>query len=196
MTIFGKLVMTGLLIVIGGGVYYGVTSYVKNDQEVAVVSPSQGTQTTDQNQAAQATTTASSTAPTGKKIPFTEFMKQGGSYKCTVTQNVANMTSEGTVYIHNTMIRGEFTTTVAGQGVSASMIARDGYTYSWTSMMPTKGYKAKIVNSEGAPGSANAGTSGTYTWDGTQIGDYSCEAWVADDTKFDLPKSIVFSDVG
>ena len=194
MTIFGKLVLAGFLFVIGGGVYYGVTSYVKTDQEIAVI-PTQSAQQGTDNDSLPPAGTTTETKPAGKKMAFTEFIKQGGSYKCTVTQTIANMTTNGTVYIHDKMLRGEFSTTVAGQGVDATMIARDGYTYSWTSMMPTKGYKAKITNTEGATGSASAGSSGTYTWNGDQIGDYSCEVWVTDDTKFELPKSVTFSDV-
>lgn len=192
MTIFGKLVMGLVLVIIGGGVFYGVTSYVKHDTETPIVGETK-TQTDTLTVATATDATTTEVKPGGKKIPFAEFMKKGGSYKCEVTQVMANMTSQGTVYIHDSLIRAEFSTTVAGQSMNTNMIARDGYTYSWTSMMPGKGYKTKIATSETSAPGANSSTSGTYTWNGEQVGDYSCEAWTADESVFELPKSVTFT---
>ena len=190
MTIFGKLVMGLVLVVVGGGIFYGVTSYVKHDSETQIVDE---TKTDIITVATTSDATTTEVKPTGKKIPFTEFMKKGGSYKCEVTQVLANMTSQGTVYIHDSLIRAEFSTSIAGQSMNTNMIARDGYTYSWTSMMPGKGYKTKISSAETPASGQNSSTSGTYTWNGEQIGDYSCDVWVADDSVFDLPKSVTFT---
>ncbi len=189
MTIFGKIVLGGLLLVVAGGALYGVTSFVSNDvpkqEEVVIV--------TTTPQVVVATTTASSTLqkPTGKKIAFTELMKQGGSYKCTVTQNVANMASNGIVYIHNNLIKANFSTSIQGQTIDSNMISRDGYTYTWTTMMKGVGYKVKIV--EKSDQTPKGAASTTYTWNGEQIGEYDCQALTADDSIFELPKDIVFS---
>jgi hypothetical protein len=176
-----------LLLVVAGGVYYGVSSSVKND-----VAPLVATVDTQTQDVMVATTTASTTpeTPTGKKIAFSEFLKKGGSYKCTVTQTVANMTSNGTVYIDNTNVKGSFSTSISGQTIDTNMIAKDGYTYTWTSMSKGVGYKAKIAS---GAGDSTASTSATYTWNGSQIGEYNCEPWTADKAMFALPSSVTFT---
>lgn len=203
MTTLGKLVIGTVVLLIGGGIFYGVMSYVKHDNQMSAVVPSKQSPvesavvaTTSTEMITASSTSASSTLSTGKsgkKIPFTDFMSKGGSYKCTVTQTVANMTSNGIVYIHDDHIRAEFSTTMAGQSIDTVMIARDGYTYSWTNMMAGKGYKAKIVAQ--GQGDDTTKTKGTYTWNGSQIGDYNCESWTADTKLFELPKGVVFSEM-
>ncbi len=188
MTIFGKMIVGALLLVVAGGVYYGVSSSVKND-----VAPENTVVETPAQDAVVATTTASTTSETsaGKKIAFSEFLKKGGSYKCTVTQTVANMTSNGTVYIDDANVKGSFSTSISGQTIDTNMIAKDGYTYTWTSMSKGVGYKAKI--DKGAGGDSTASTSATYTWNGSQIGEYNCEPWTVDKTMFALPSSVTFT---
>lgn len=195
MTIFGKIVLGVLSLIVVGGIFYGVTSTVEKDtasQEVVIA-----TSTVQETEVA--TTTASSTMsgsastttdkPSGKKMAFSEFMKQGGSHKCTVTQTVASMTTNGTVYIDGSKISASFAVSVAGQSINTSMIVRDGYTYTWTSNDPTKGFKTKVV---ATTGDNSAGPKGTYTWDGSQIGEYSCDPWTAEASMFELPKTVTF----
>ncbi len=128
----------------------------------------------------------------GKKMAFSEFLKTGGSYKCEVNQYVNNIESKGTTYINDGMVRGEFNTRVNGMNMDSTLIVRDGYTYSWTSMMPSAGFKAKVVAQKG---DTNTGTSGTYSFNSEQIGDYNCEAWSLDASKFTIPTDITFTDV-
>ncbi len=184
--------MGGLLVVVAGGIFYGVTSYV--DKDNATVTPIVATTT---EEVVVATTTESSTStstasttPAGKKMAFSEFIKQGGSYKCTVTQTVATMTTNGTVYIDGSKIKADFAVSVAGQSINTTMIVRDGYTYTWTSNAPTKGFKTKVAASTG---DSSAGPKGTYTWDGSQIGEYSCDPWVAQASVFELPATVTFT---
>ncbi len=202
MTVFGKIILGILLLIVASGVYYGVTLSVKNDVTSSPVTF--GTSTIPVPEDVSATTTATSTAstsqvastttstkPTSKKIAFSEFIKQGGSYKCMVTQTVATMTTMGTVYLDNGKVKAEFEVSVAGQTISTSMIIRDGYSYTWTSNSPTKGFKTKIAT--GGQGNSSTGTKGTIVWDGSQIGDYSCEPWVAEASMFEIPKTVTFT---
>lgn len=133
-------------------------------------------------------------APTGKRMAFSEFIKQGGSYKCTVRQDVGGVQTEGTTYMSGGMIRGEYSTKVQGMDVNSTMIVRDGYTYSWTSMMPNTGFKVKVAAN--ATGDTSAPTSGSYSFNAEQIGDYNCEAWTADASKFTLPSGVTFQEMG
>jgi hypothetical protein len=192
MTIFGKIVLGSLFIIISTGIFYGVSTYVNKDNAVAQVSFATTTQ--EVVAVATSTETASSTqlASSGKKIPFVDFIKQGGSYKCSVTQTVSTMTTNGTVYIHDGLIRGDFAISVAGQSINSYMITKDGYVYTWTSAMPTKGFKTKVVDPKS--GNSQAQAKGTYTWDGSQIGEYSCDPWTADTSLFEIPSSVTFTE--
>lgn len=202
MTLFGKLVMGVVMLFISVSIFYGLRSYVQNDSVIAPVPVVESSSTdlfpvpssaTDQSTSTEATTTLSGTSTeskTGsKKIPFTEFMSKGGSYKCEIMQTVANMTSKGTVYMHDALVRLEFSTSIASQSINTTMIARDNYMYTWTSTTPNKGYKTKIAQQK-----AGSKPVGTYTWNGSQVGDYTCEAWKADDSFFELPSGVTFSD--
>lgn len=221
MTLLGKFVIGSLAILVASGIFYGVMSYVEQDniasltkkeqkkEEVVATSSTltdasssellgfeatgNGTSTflvdlsVDASSTKQATSSKKSPS---NKISFVDFVKKGGDYKCAVTQTVANMTSNGTVYVSNDLVRAEFSTSLAGQTINTTMIARDGYTYTWTSMSQGKGYKAKITQ-----GSSTNTTKATYTWNGSQVGEYSCDPWKFDKTKFDLPKGVTFTEM-
>lgn len=133
---------------------------------------------------------------TGKKMSFSSFLgTQTGAYECRVTQYVDegfSHTIEGKVWINNEKIRGDFDISVSGMNLTSSMIARDGFVYTWTSMSPI-GYKAKEV--KGDKEDSAGGESGTYSWNSEQIGDYDCVSWSVDDSKFVLPSSVNFQEI-
>lgn len=134
-------------------------------------------------------------ATSGKKIPFSELVKkQDGAYKCTVNQYVANIETKGTAYINAGMIRGEFNTKVQNMNVDSTFVVRDGYSYTWSSMLPSMGFKAKVDTSAGGNNNT-AGPSGTYVFNAEQIGDYNCEAWNVDQSKFQIPSNITFKEM-
>lgn len=129
----------------------------------------------------------------GKKIPFSEFIKNGDSYKCTVHQLVGGTDTVGTTYINKGMVKGEYNTKVQGLSITSNVIVRDGYTYSWSSMTPTTGFKAKVVADTKT--NTQTGMSGSYSYNAEQIGDYSCESWTANPTIFDLPAGVIFKEI-
>ncbi len=151
---------------------------------------------TDTQKEASNTETDTKTAeqPAGKKMAFSEFVKTGGSYKCEVKQYLSDMNNSGTVYINGGNISGEYTTVAEGRTIDTSFIMKDGYSYTWSSMFPSMGFKIK-VNTSAAGANANASASGTYSWNANQIGDYNCEAWTLDASKFALPANITFKDM-
>jgi hypothetical protein len=139
--------------------------------------------------------TVSTTTPetSGKKMAFSEFVKQGGAYKCTVNQSVNNIDTVGTTYINKGMIRGEYNTKVQNLSVDTTLIVRDGYSYTWTSMLPNMGYKAKVADQKEV--NTDAPKSATYSFNSEQIGDYDCKDWTVDETKFRIPAGVTFSEV-
>lgn len=128
----------------------------------------------------------------GKKISFSEFLKGGGTYKCNVKQYVGDIETNGTVYMNGDMIRGEYNTEVQGVKVDTSLVVRDGYTYTWNSMIPSMGLKIKAAASNE---SMNSETSGSYAFNAEQIGDYDCENWAVDATMFELPTGVNFQEI-
>jgi hypothetical protein len=141
-------------------------------------------------------TQPSTESQTGKKIAFDQLAQQKGTHKCTVNQHVGEITTKGTVYMDKGFLRGEFAADYSGQKVNVYFIMRDGFTYTWNSMMPTQGFKIKndttvqVADTKaGVSGNITANTSNGYL---DQIGDYQCEDWTADQTLFTLPTNITF----
>lgn len=133
--------------------------------------------------------------PSGKKMAFSQFIKQGGAYQCTVNQYIDSAysaTTQGKVFIADGNIRGDFATTVQGMNIDTSMIVRDGFVYTWTSLA-NMGYKAKETK-DAEQGQAIA-TSGQFGWNSEMIGDYDCDPWTVDASKFTLPANITFQEV-
>ena len=128
--------------------------------------------------------------PSGKKIAFDAFVRQGGSYQCTVHQSVNNVDSVGTVYVANGNMSGQFDTTVQGQTMTSNMIMKDGYMYSWSSMSPNMGFKMAIAANTG-----NNGTMANAYADTPQFGDYDCKAWSGDPSKFTPPATVKFTEM-
>ena len=125
---------------------------------------------------------------TSKKMAFSEFVKQGGSYKCEVKQSTSDFKNGGTVYISGGNIRGDFSTVAEGITMNTYFILRDGYTYNWSSVAPNSGVKMLIpVDSE------TTVNSEVYSWSANQIGDYDCDPWTADESKFTLPTNVTFT---
>lgn len=166
--------LIALSVVVGGGYYYYMSQSTKTPKA----------NINDKN------TEQVNTA--GKKMAFSQFSSQDkGTYKCTVSQYVQEMKNEGTVYLSNGMIRGEFTTNYNGQAIDSTFIVRDGYTYTWSSSMNNMGFKVR--SDATTPAGTSTSSSGSYSFNMDQIGDYTCEAWVEDNTKFVVPTTITFT---
>jgi hypothetical protein len=134
---------------------------------------------------------ANSMDPAGKKMAFSEFMKTGGSYQCTVSQNVSGAETTAKIYLNGKLVRVEATTNVPNFGnIDSTIIVRDDYTYTWTSQSSTTGYKTKTVTEV-----SSGENSSQLSFDASQIGDYDCDAWTADASKFTVPTNITFTDL-
>lgn len=132
------------------------------------------------------------TESSGKKMAFSEFLKQGGSYKCTVKQAMSDFDNTGTMHIDGSRVRGDFTTVAEGLTVTTSLVVKDDYTYVWmngVNGLPASGFKTKNqVDTTTA--------SGGFRWNAETIGDYDCEIWAVDEAMFALPTDITFKESG
>lgn len=122
-----------------------------------------------------------------KKMSFSTFLEQDKEpYECTVSQYIdegMTQTTEGLIFLNNGNIRGDFETNVSGMNIKTSTIVKDGFVYTWTNMSPF-GFKSKVVDGKK---DLDTDTSGTYSWNSEQIGEYDCRPWVPQDSKFELP---------
>ena len=91
------------------------------------------------------------------------------------------------------MIRGEYSTKIQNMDVASTIIVRDDYTYSWTSALPNTGFKIKM--DANATGSASVNNPSSYGFNAEQIGDYNCESWIPDLSKFAVPTNITFTEL-
>jgi hypothetical protein len=192
MTTLGKSITGGvlILILIASGYYFtrpekDTTSSDTNtktaggEQRLVPPTESSSTETVSKNEV-------------GKKMAFSQFLKQGGAYTCTVNQTINNETSKGTMYIDNGKVRSEFTIAIKGQNIAMNFLVLDGYSYMWNSMTPTMGFKIKNDTEATVTATPNA----PVAWNADQIGDYTCDTWTVDTSKFTVPSTVKFSTMG
>jgi hypothetical protein len=196
-----KTIMASIIgvVVIGAAVAVIVTRPNMRSSDAGNVVSEGQTSEADASGAATTTPADSEAGSSGKKMAFGDFIKQGGSYQCTVNQYIDagyTSTTKGTVYISGGNIRGNYNVQVQGMSIDTSVIVRDGFVYTWTSLANI-GYKAPVAaDVDGAQAAqTGTGTSGTFTWNTDMIGDYDCNPWTADASQFTLPTGISFQAV-
>lgn len=170
-----------LITILAGAIYYSQTK-----KEGSLVN----------NQETATSTTSTTSAPEGKKMAFIQLVQQEeGTYKCSVTQYLDGVETMGTVYLDKKLVRGELLADSDGKKMTVTFLMKEGFTYVWNSITPTQGFKIKSAPTD-IPGT-QAQTTGEIHASANvyleKIGDYSCEAWVADASKFAVPTAITFS---
>ncbi len=129
--------------------------------------------------------------PSGKKMAFADFMKMGGSYKCTINQNNDGVQTTGTVFIDKSSTRGMFETTTNGTKVEGNFLTHNGFSYFWSSASLT-GIKTPITKEDE---DRSQPMSETVAWNPEQVGEYDCMAWTRDEATFAVPAGIQFIDM-
>lgn len=194
MTILGKTIVAILLIGgVSAGIFYA-TLFMKNDALTKTEPVKQSEGVTDSSEMVRGGVTEGKVF-TDKDMSFQELMKKTGSYECTVKQSVMGVSTEGKVSIKGEKVSATFSSSVQGKVFETSMITRDGYVYTWSSMTPTTGVKTKVVTASGQ-GASTTALSASYAFDGKDIGSYSCMAANVSESVFSLPASITFTEVG
>ena len=161
MTLFGKTIVGIILVLIGGFGYY----FYNGSENTSNVAKENIPVTTE---------------PVGKKMAFSQLIKEKGTYRCTVNQYVGDVESKGVVYMSNGLLRGEFGTDITNQHIDTTIIVRDGYSYIWTSQASTTGFKSKLSETRAT---SSGTTMEKYAWNADQIRDYNCEAWAIEESK-------------
>jgi hypothetical protein len=109
--------------------------------------------------------------------------------ECSTGMKTDGVENVGTVFVSGGNMRGDFSSTVNGKTVDSHIIAKADGIYTWSSGMP-QGVKMPRPTAT-APAPANS----TQSFDPNTELNYSCKAWVADNSKFTPPTDITFMDV-
>jgi hypothetical protein len=172
-------ILVAVVAVAGGGYYLWSNQAAPaqtNSQTGQIPSTSQQVQ--GQTQTAQAGAYSGSLA---------DLAARGGTWKCSVNSTANDAASSGTTYVSGNLVRADFTTTVASYGkVESHLIVRDGYTYTWSPVMP-QGIKTSVTSSgqgSGAASGQGANANASYSYD--------CQPWTADASLFVLPTNVTF----
>lgn len=168
----------GAVIVIGGG-YFLLMS--KSASAPVSESEVQGTKTSVQSE----------DSVDDSLVSMRDLVAKGESVECAYDMDVQYSKSNGTVYIADGKVRGNFNITVsmsqAGtQEFKAYMIAEGDTSYVWSSAM-NQGFKIPIPENQ----PENAPQSGV---DYNQKLNYTCKPWNKDSSFFVPPADITFSD--
>lgn len=113
--------------------------------------------------------------------------------KCTFSAVAENGGYEGVVYSSGGKFRGDFTSTSGTETTTSHMIIDGTTNYTWTDGQTT-GYKMTVESEEAVKPEVSA-TSPAAVADLNQKADYKCAVWVPDDSLFELPKDITFTDL-
>lgn len=122
-----------------------------------------------------------------KQGSLKQLMSQASPQKCIVSSATENSQSEGTVFIANGKMRGDFVTEVDTKTTTSHMIS-DGKTLNGWSDETTMGFMFNMDQT------AQATTTNQQAVDVNSNYNYNCEDWKEDSSKFELPKNIEFKD--
>lgn len=134
---------------------------------------------------------AENTTPENFTGSIEELFLLGNDVMCTFTQDDAGTRVDGTVYLaaQAQRIRADFTASAQGQTMEGSVIRKDGTNFTWgTTPFGTFATQVKVEDTK-----AQAQESNSVDFD--QSMDYSCAPWRVDNSKFDLPSGIEFTDI-
>lgn len=131
-----------------------------------------------------ASTSLTTLEPSGSgEQTLAELLAAGTAQTCTFTQ----ADGEGTVYVANGKMRGDFTSVADGKTMTSHMISDGTTAYTWVDGMPT-GFKM-MMNSAQAAGQQPG------TVDINQRLGYNCSSWSADASVFTPPAGMQFNDL-
>lgn len=111
---------------------------------------------------------------------------------CTFSQADAQAGTQGTVYIANAMMRGDFTSIVNGQTFMSHMLVKGNELYTWTDGTPM-GMKM-MMDAETEADTTESTQQQAVDLDAEL--NYDCSNWTADQNKFELPSGVNFQSFG
>ncbi len=120
------------------------------------------------------------------------LLASGTSRKCTYTVDQDGYKSEGTIYVANNKMRGDFSVQIDGKDTMSHMINDSATSYLWTDGTGM-GMKMSINPEDAKAAQDSAAKAGAVDLEKNY--DFSCDSWVADTSKFELPSNVQFSEL-
>jgi len=125
-------------------------------------------------------------------VSIKDLMDRKEPLTCTFAINRDGATVNGGIIVYGKDVRGDFDITGTPVGnIASHFIVKDGVSYTWTSLANV-GYKKAATESAG--GSASAEDQASIVGVNDKV-DYTCTAWNADLTRFNLPSGITFTEL-
>lgn len=134
-----------------------------------------------------AKTSVQTPATTTSQKTLKELVAAGRPVRC----EFKDTNAQGSVYIADQKVRGDFTAVVDGKAVMSHMISADNTSYIWLDGQTT-GFKITVdADQTVADGEANTPSQGI---DENKKLDYSCSEWSKDEAVFNAPTTVSFQD--
>ncbi len=166
------LAIIGVL-VIAAGVYY-------------FTSKNSGNEVDSNSQSGQGMSTETNVENSSIK----ELLANGKTQMCKFSVVEEGAAANGTVYVSNGKMRGDFTGASEAGATQVSHMIHDGsYSYVWVDGMDG-GFKMAI-NAADAPDSS----PNNQVVDQNKNFEFNCERWTEDSSKFELPQGVTFSEM-
>ncbi len=129
-------------------------------------------------------------ANSNQEMSLKALFAAGGSKKCTFSDSTDNYSSTGTIYMGNSKMRGDFSSTVSSKNYGSHMIVDNQVSYLWTDGQP-QGFKMSLS----ALPSPNASAKTQSNVDINKNLNFKCDSWTVDSSLFVLPSGMTFSDM-
>lgn len=121
-----------------------------------------------------------------------DLMKLGKSVKCSYSMDTDGNKMDGISYVSGEKVRGDFNVTgPEDMKVESHMISDGQWAYIWSSAMP-QGFKMKMTDMETQD--SKVPTENTSLATLQKKFDYKCENWTSDNSVFDVPADVTFTD--
>lgn len=121
-----------------------------------------------------------------------DILSAGKSVTCTVAYDEKEIGGTGIIFVSGKKMAGDFKTTVEGKIIESHMITDGTYSYIWSSDQ-TEGIKMKIDEAKVTPG-ANGQVKNNDVFDLEKESNLKCSPWLIDNSKFNPPANIKFTD--
>ncbi len=130
-----------------------------------------------------------------------ELLAMGKSQKCTVSSSTTDddgtkTESTGVIYISGDKIAQEVIVTSTDKDmpkIEMSMVSDGSYMYTWNTQEKNQGMKMKITETANESDEDNTSQSGAVDMDDEL--NVKCSPWIADNSKFSVPKDVQFTDL-
>jgi hypothetical protein len=183
MTLFGKVIVSIVFIVIAVICFHYVGIVMKEDSRIS----SNGTQ--------EPITTSN----------LEEAFKSGESHECAFHFDMAMASTTGVVYVRDGMIAVKSTVTGAQGDISSHTVIKEGFSYSWSSLDSDNGIKAKIPHDVESATSSDVSLSSSsvssllpqinYAWNNNTPQPTSCIKKLIHTSVFEIPTTITFKEL-